>query len=145
MIKAQAVVAAMVAAWCLAWPAYAQRTTLSGHVGCDRHDNVCWLDLEAPVNFRSGQKIDVYFIGQSLKEIVARFVTADCEVSSTCSIIDQCRKFPVVAGKAEIVLDRDYANVVQLSVHSGVKGLAFHCSVAGGPMLQLSEVDLLSE
>lgn len=114
------------------------QTLLGGRLGKSTDYNVAWMDLQTPTNLLRGSTLEFSFIGGQLSEIVVRFVPKGCPYNSPCMI--DCEKIPVSSGLARIVLKQDYNNIIQISAHSGIGGLAFQCPVNGGAMPNLATI-----
>lgn len=116
----------------------AQNNALPGREGWTQEWNAAWLDLPSPMYFKVGDVIEFQFIGSGPTEVVVRFVPQSCGIAEPCEI--DCQPVQVINGKASYTVAQTHATIKQISVHSGVSGLAWGCKVNGGPIAELQHV-----
>jgi hypothetical protein len=122
--------------------AFSQKMPIMGDSGWDDRVNAAWFDLATASNFQRGQSLEIHFSGASPTAVIARFRAQGSSVTARGQIIGNCTVFQVHNGLALVTLNQDYKQIVQISVHSGVNGRAWDCRVSGGPISEISTINV---
>jgi hypothetical protein len=92
-----------------------QQSNLSGAIGKDDQYGSGWLKLTTPVDFKKGEKLRLS-IGGSATKIVVRLLPQGANPNTSAGALP--KPFAVPDKRVvEIVLNLDYANVAEISVH----------------------------
>jgi hypothetical protein len=113
-----------------------------GRAGSTPEWNAAFCDLIPSLNLKKGQKVTIGLAAPAPKAVIARLVPDGCATASPCTILGSCKNITVQNGVVEVVLEDDYPKISQISIHSGVGGKAWGCSISGGAMSTIQSLQI---
>lgn len=112
---------------------------LAGAIGIDQRYGSGYLDLKPMVTFHAGDRLRIH-VGGSAAKVVVRLLPKGASPDSPSIIIREAQIVP--PGRIfEVVLDQDYPDIVQISVHGGSDPWNLYPLGAGNGAAELLSVE----
>jgi hypothetical protein len=106
--------------------------SLVGHIGVSQRWGSGWIDFGSPTEFRAGEKLRIKLRQDGAKRVLVRLLPFGASPDDPIGIIGN-QPFSVQDGVVTVTLDKNYANIIQLSVHGGEQPWNFSLGSDNGP------------
>jgi hypothetical protein len=110
-----------------------QGVRLQGTPGSSQQWGSGWLNLNPPMSFHKGDRLKLSIGGSRVRRVIVRLLGATESAETSAGAIPEPKE--VKQGLVEVVLDEDYPNIKQISVHGGTDlwNGAFNLGSDNGP------------